>query len=271
MSVAMLEHPQTLCLKVNGDTAMDIYQPYCYLIGWSNFNKFYYGVRYAKNCHPGDLWKTYFTSSKHVKNFRNKHGDPDIIQIRKTFSEAKQAVYYEQKVLRLLNVEKNKKFLNAKNSTTNTIITSPNKSSFKGGCTPWNKGKKSTLSAEERKKRYGRKFSKETKKYLSEKMHKFYNDNPEAKDKLRKANKKQFEDPVKRQKHLESFLTNNGNHKNTVWINNTIISKRVDKTHISNYINNGWVKGRLLKDTQFWKHGNRNKDPKTGRFVKKGE
>ena len=48
----MLEHPQTLCLKVNGDTAMDIYQPYCYLIGWSNFNKFYYGVRYAKIATP---------------------------------------------------------------------------------------------------------------------------------------------------------------------------------------------------------------------------
>ena len=147
----------------------NIYQPYTYLIGWSQHNKWYYGVRYAKNCHPSDLWVTYFTSSKIVKKQVKEYGAPDIIQIRKTFSEAKQAVYYEQKVLRLLNVEKNKKFLNAKNSTTNTIITSPNKSSFKGGCTPWNKGKKSTLSAEERKKRYGRKFSKETKKYLSEK------------------------------------------------------------------------------------------------------
>ena len=87
----------------------------------------------------------------------------------------------------------------------------------------------------------------------------------------RKANKKQFDDPIKRKIHSDSFLLNNGNHKNTVWVNNGIKSKRVDKTHISNYINNGWVKGRLLKDTQFWKHGNRNKDPKTGRFVKKGE
>ncbi len=64
---------------------MSIYIPYTYIIGWSLYNKYYYGVRYAKNCNPNDLWKTYFTSSKYVKEFRNNHGEPDIIQVRKTF------------------------------------------------------------------------------------------------------------------------------------------------------------------------------------------
>ena len=36
--------------------------PYTYLIGWSNLNKFYYGVRYGKGCHPSDLWVKYFGS-----------------------------------------------------------------------------------------------------------------------------------------------------------------------------------------------------------------
>lgn len=45
---------------------------YTYLIGWSNHNKWYYGRRTAKNCHPNEFWKTYFTSSKYVKEFRKK-------------------------------------------------------------------------------------------------------------------------------------------------------------------------------------------------------
>ena len=48
--------------------------PYTYIIGWSSLNKWYYGVRYAKNCKPEDLWKTYFTSSKHVKEFLTGNG-----------------------------------------------------------------------------------------------------------------------------------------------------------------------------------------------------
>lgn len=40
--------------------------PYTYLLGWPEIDKWYYGVRYAKKCHPSDLWVTYKTSSRHV-------------------------------------------------------------------------------------------------------------------------------------------------------------------------------------------------------------
>ena len=86
--------------------------PYTYLIGWSKEDKFYYGARWAKNCHPSDLWKTYFTSSTHVKKYRLLHGEPDIIQIRKTFSDVDQCRIYEQKTLRRMNVLYNNKWLN---------------------------------------------------------------------------------------------------------------------------------------------------------------
>lgn len=59
---------------------MNIYTPYTYHIAWTSIDKHYYGVRYAKNCHPSDLWQTYFTSSKHVKNTRERYGEPDIIE-----------------------------------------------------------------------------------------------------------------------------------------------------------------------------------------------
>ena len=91
---------------------MSIYQPYTYLIGWSNHNKWYYGVRYAQNCNPQDLWDTYFTSSKHVKKFREECGEPDIILIRKIFDTKDSAILWEEKVLQKMNVRNNDKWLN---------------------------------------------------------------------------------------------------------------------------------------------------------------
>ena len=91
---------------------MNIYQPYTYLIGWSKQDRWYYGVRYAKHCHPSDLWVTYFTSSKYVTEFRNKYGEPDIIEIRKTFNNSESAIIWEEKVLSKLNVLHNDKWLN---------------------------------------------------------------------------------------------------------------------------------------------------------------
>lgn len=86
--------------------------PYVYLIGWSKLNKFYYGARWSSTCDPSDLWTTYFTSSKHVAKFRKEHGEPDIIQVRKTFESRNMCQEYEMKVLRRLKVLTNDKWLN---------------------------------------------------------------------------------------------------------------------------------------------------------------
>lgn len=95
---------------------MDIYIPYTYFIGWTKYNKFYYGRRTAKNCNPIEFWNKYFTSSDRVKEFRKKHGDPDIIQIRKTFPNNSTAcILWEHKVLRRINAKHNTSFLNQTN------------------------------------------------------------------------------------------------------------------------------------------------------------
>ena len=91
---------------------MPIYTPYCYLIGWSKLNTWYYGVRFSRRAHPSDLWKSYFTSSKHVKRFAKSNGDPDVIQIRRTFSNKESALMWEHKALRRLDVKAREKFLN---------------------------------------------------------------------------------------------------------------------------------------------------------------
>jgi hypothetical protein len=86
--------------------------PYTYLIGWSKLNTWYYGVRYSKKCHPNDLWVLYKTSSNYVKEFVNRHGDPDIVQVRKLFTEVNKARLWEETVLRRMKVINDDKWLN---------------------------------------------------------------------------------------------------------------------------------------------------------------
>lgn len=91
---------------------------YTYLIGWQKHNLFYYGVRFARNCHPDDLWVSYFTSSSHVKAQRERFGDPDLIQVRKKFGDNPEAAkLWEDKVLRRLKVADKPQWLNKYNGT----------------------------------------------------------------------------------------------------------------------------------------------------------
>jgi hypothetical protein len=89
---------------------------YTYLIGWTQHQKWYYGVRYAKNAVPSDLWQTYFTSSKHVKRFRKDHSEPDVISIRKIFTNKDNAILWESKVLRRINAINKVEFINQTNN-----------------------------------------------------------------------------------------------------------------------------------------------------------
>lgn len=120
--------------------------PYTYLIGWSKLDKFYYGVRYAKTCIPDDLWVRYFTSSKLVKHYRNLYGEPDIIQVRRTFNDKVKAADWEAKVLRRLKIKTNEKMLNS--NIAGAIVKCMNRTGPPKGNIPWNKGKIGIYSQE---------------------------------------------------------------------------------------------------------------------------
>lgn len=91
----------------------DIYTvPFTYLVGWSAHGIFYYGVRFAQGCAPADLWTSYFTSSKHVKQARLDFGEPDIVQVRRTFESIAEAREWEHRVLRRMKVKWRADFLN---------------------------------------------------------------------------------------------------------------------------------------------------------------
>ena len=86
--------------------------PYVYLIGWKKLDVWYAGVRYKRNCHPDDLWKTYFTSSKYVKEFVKNNGNPDVLKILKVFETEDQARNYEQDYLNEQDVLNKSNWLN---------------------------------------------------------------------------------------------------------------------------------------------------------------
>lgn len=96
--------------------------PYCYLIGWSDKNIWYYGCRYSKNCTPDDLWITYFTSSVHVKKYRLLHGEPDVVKVRRIFTDSersiriKKVLLWEETAIRRLDAVYNDKWLNKANA-----------------------------------------------------------------------------------------------------------------------------------------------------------
>jgi hypothetical protein len=93
--------------------------PYTYLIGWKKLDIWYYGRRTAKDCHPDEFWKTYFTSSEYVSEFRKIHGEPDVIKVHKVFTDSDislrilKCINQEKRFLRRMKVVINDKWLNA--------------------------------------------------------------------------------------------------------------------------------------------------------------
>ena len=100
---------------------------YTYLIGWSKLNKWYCGVRFSKKSETKDLWKTYFTSSNHVKKFRIENGEPDIIEIRKEFSCPDKARLWESNVLNRIRAAASDNWLNKVNANSKFYATNLNR------------------------------------------------------------------------------------------------------------------------------------------------
>lgn len=99
---------------------MLIYKPYTYLLGWTKQNKWYYGCQYCNSksrgiANPSNLWFTYFTSSDYVKTFREIYGEPDVIEVRKTFDTADEARLWEEKVIDKIDAVNSDYWLNRQN------------------------------------------------------------------------------------------------------------------------------------------------------------
>ena len=75
--------------------------PYTYRVIHQPSGTWYYGVRYAKGCHPSDLFKSYFTSSVLISKLLKEDGpDSFHIEVRRIFETAELAIDWESRVLR---------------------------------------------------------------------------------------------------------------------------------------------------------------------------
>ena len=90
----------------------------------------------------------------------------------------------------------------------------------------------------------------------------------EHRNKMKIINEQQFLDPIKKKNHFNSC--NNFNKRKTIWINNGMINKRIHPNDIDSFNLLVWKRGRLIfGDNKFYQHGNRTKDPITGKFLNK--
>jgi hypothetical protein len=140
---------------------IDDRKPFTYLIGWSSLDKWYYGVRYGKHCNPSQLWTSYYTSSKYVLELRKQVGEPDVIQVRRTFMSIQEAVNWETKVLRRMKVIKRDDFLNQSYCTASGAVMATLSEETRAKIGAKSKGRKTFL---------GRKHSEEAKAKMRSKI-----------------------------------------------------------------------------------------------------
>jgi hypothetical protein len=156
--------------------------PFTYLLKFKPTGQFYYGSRYGKNCHPSQLWSTYFTSSKKIKSLIEQYGaDSFEYEIRKTFETREQASEWETKFLVRVRAAQSDKWLNQHNGSKNFYCTGHHgllgfkqSEETKQKRRLANLGKKRPACTEERREKIrksatGRKHSDESKKIMSQK------------------------------------------------------------------------------------------------------
>lgn len=240
---------------------MSIYEsiPYTYRIKWSNTGMSYYGVQYSITSNPINFWKTYFTSSKYVKDYISTHGQPDVIEIRKTFTGEHRVTLarnWEHRVLKRLKVITRSDYLNRgagkgippmfgdKNPMNIPSVRA--KHAAKVGSKEHKDKLKKTLNLPEQRKR-------------NSTAQKIAQNKPEVKEAKSKRTSKYFQDPLIKQKHknacnTEKFKKAASNKLiNTVWMNNGLQQKYISRDRVDEMIALGWDYGMLDQTHNFGK------------------
>ena len=205
----------------------------------------YYGVRYAKNCDPSDLWKSYRTSSKHVTNFVNKHGNPDVISIRKTFGEdTDSAREWENKVIRRCRMVEDKGYLNHTNNIAIPVTNHDRVKNLQGARTfpDWDietqekererRRNQWENHSPEKRERLRREASERAKKQHAEGRFNGY-EKPDDTTNYKNAANKRWSDPSFKKKM-----------KSKKWMNLNEKSKMISPEDLESYLSMGWSFGR---------------------------
>jgi general stress protein YciG len=227
--------------------------PYVYIVKNKTTGLKYLGVRYAKSCHPDDLWKTYFTSSSLIKTLINAYGKEDfyVKVLHKYPNEPDQAILREAKYFSF--IKERKDYLNACFSSGIIDLRINSKAGKVGGSIVRDKQLGIFRSEEERRKwaSIGGKVGGKVQTDLGLGFHQYKN-NPELhKEWASKGGKTsgQFQN-----KTFQSEMGKRGGIKNKgfVWINDGIKSykytkKQQDQISVEQFLleNTQFAKGRL--------------------------
>jgi len=199
-------------------------KPYTYLIGWPEFDRWYYGVRYARNCDPSDFWNPYQTSSQSVKSFIQEHGDPSIKLIRKTFDNAKSARLWENRVLKRMKVVDDGRWLNKTDNVAIAPLYGSDHPHFgKKGPEHHSYGKKNKLAADAQKRRWANPDNKNpmrdpdivAKKVAKTSGNKHHMKRPEVAEKVSGKNNWIYQKPGALEERKKQFIEMNKARKGT--------------------------------------------------------
>ena len=210
--------------------------PYTYLVRHKPTGLYYYGLQYGKNCHPQNLWKTYFTSSKDIHKLIESTGaDSFEYTIRRTFDNATDAIEWEKKVLRRMNVVSRSDFVN-RNIPGSSMFAHSEETKEKMRKPKPEKFRKQLLGNQRAKKLLGRPKSDEHRKNISKSKQGKKNPMYGRKGKLSPAygRKKSLEEIEKVAKIL----------RNRIWMNNGMYAIFVPKEEEVLHASNGYVLGR---------------------------
>lgn len=166
------------------------------------------GASWKQGCHPDDLWTKYFTSSVHVDIQRWLYGEPDVVEIRRTFKTKEETRDWEHNVLRRMRVVKNDRWLNKTDRKGPTT--------FGFHHSEETKVKISASFSGEKNPNYGKKHSEETKAKISAgnlgKKKKPFSEKTKAKMRKPKSeeHKKKIGEANRGKKRSEEFCRLNG-------------------------------------------------------------
>ena len=238
---------------------------FTYLLTWTELNIHYYGVRYSKNCHPDDLWTTYFTSSNIVKKFIKKNGSPDLIKIEYVFDTGIEAREYEENYIRTNNCVYENNWLNKCNGgkdyccighTDETklkmknshlgIIRGPHSEETKRKISTSNKGRKQPMSEEDKQKRRKPKKCRDNYKELKKGF--IWITNGTINKIINPETFSDYPEWIKGCSKNTEYLKNASEKlTGSKIMNNGVIQKQISKEFVQEYLDNEWVFGRLNK------------------------
>jgi hypothetical protein len=189
------------------------------------------------------LWTTYFTSSKVVQEYREKYGEPDVVEVRQTFPTDTLSRSWESKVLKRVGAVKSERWLNLSSGGSDfccVIKTDEHKQKIAKALTGKSKSKETRTKLSIARRGKTNSVESNIKRGLAQRG-KIVSEESRAKMSISSKGKQASEES--RAKMSVSKMGSKNPNFDTIWITNGQYNNRIKKDDI---IPIGWKRGRIL-------------------------